>query len=54
MLYTFNNHIFKLQETNNQVKLYYKAVNKWSSGWAYVGCFNTREKAESAARQYAN
>lgn len=54
MLYTFNNHIFKLQETNSQVKLYYKAVNKWSSGWAYIGSFKTKDKAEAAARLYSH
>lgn len=54
MLYTYNNNIFKLDTSTKNIKLYYKAVNKWSSGWAYIGSFTTQAKAEAAARQYSN
>lgn len=54
MLYTYNMNVFKLENANNQFKVYYKAENKWSSGWTYIGCFKTRDKAEAAARQYAS
>jgi hypothetical protein len=53
MLYNHNGETFKLDNTSSNVKLYHKAVNRWSSGWTYVGNFKTLEKAQAAARLYA-
>ena len=54
MSYSYNGNIFDVRQQNGQFKLYYKAINKWSSGWAYIGTFKSRDKAEAAARQYSN
>jgi len=54
MLYNTKGETFKLENQGNSVKLYHKAVNKWSSGWTYIGTYKDRTKAESAARCYAN
>ena len=53
MLYNFKQETFKIQSDNNEFKLYHKIVNKWSSGWTYVGTFNTIDRAQAAARQYS-
>ena len=52
MLYHYKGETFKLENKGESIKLYHKAVNKWSSGWTYLGKFKSSEKAESAARQY--
>ena len=52
MLYSYNGETFKIQEVNNKFKLYHKAVNKWSSGWTFIGKYNSLEKAQIAARKY--
>lgn len=54
MLYNFNSETFKLVKNNDKIKLYHKAQNKWSEGWTYIGEYNNTQKAELAARQYAN
>ena len=54
MLYNTRGETFKLVNNGNQVKLYHKAVNKWSTGWTYIGSYKDNSKAESAARSYAN
>jgi hypothetical protein len=54
MLYNFNNNTFKLTQEGNKFKVYFKAENRWSSGWAYIGTFNSEEKARAAARAYSN
>lgn len=53
MLYNINGETFKIIKETNNVKLYHKAQNKWSSGWTFVGNFKSKEKAESAARLYS-
>ncbi len=53
MLYHYNGETFKISQENNKIKLYHKAVNKWSSGWTYIGNFNTNDLAQAAARRYA-
>lgn len=53
MLYNHNGETFKLENNSNNVKLYHKAVNRWSSGWTYVGEFKSIEKAQTAARLYS-
>ena len=52
MLYHYNGETFKINQENNKVKLYHKAVNKWSSGWTYIGNFKSTELAQVAARKY--
>ena len=54
MLYNFNSETFKFVKSNNKVKLYHKAQNKWSQGWTYIGQYEKKQKAEIAARQYTN
>ncbi len=53
MLYHYNGETFKVTQENSQVKLYHKAVNKWSSGWTYIGNFKSIDAAQAAARKYA-
>lgn len=53
MLYHYNGETFKL-ESRNKVKLYHKAVNKWSTGWTFIGEFKSSDKAKLAAKQYAS
>jgi hypothetical protein len=52
MLYHFRGETFKLENKNDDIKLYHKAVNKWSKGWTYVGTFKTEDKAQTAAKKY--
>ena len=52
MLYNFNRETFKIKQENGKYKLYHKAVNSWSSGWTYIGIFNTQQHAENAAKRY--
>lgn len=52
MLYNFNKETFKIINNNNVFKLYHKAINTWSTGWTYIGSFQTKEKAENAAKKY--
>ena len=54
MLYHYKGDTFKIDSTNDKYKLYHKAVNRWSSGWTYIGIFKTNSAAESAARQYTS
>jgi hypothetical protein len=54
MLYHYNGETFKISNEMNIFKLYHKAVNKWSSGWTFIGNFNSTEKAQVAARKYTN
>tara|TARA_Y100001958_G_C21196917_1_gene524139 strand:- start:512 stop:676 length:165 start_codon:yes stop_codon:yes gene_type:complete len=54
MLYNFKQETFKIQSDNNEFKLYHKIVNKWSSGWTYIGKFKTKKDAENAAKRYTN
>ena len=54
MLYNYNKETFKIEQFDNYVKLYCKAENRWSSGWTYIGKFNTVEKAQVAAKKYTN
>lgn len=53
MLYHYNGETFKLESKTN-TKLYHKAVNKWSTGWTFIGAFKTVDKAQAAARQYTS
>ena len=53
MLYHYKGETFKLENKSDIIKLYHKAVNKWSSGWTYVGTFKTIDRAQAAARQYS-
>jgi hypothetical protein len=52
MLYHYSGETFKISQENNKVKLYHKAVNKWSSGWTYIGNFKSIDLAQAAARRY--
>ena len=54
MLYNVKGETFKFVQNNNKIKLYHKAVNKWSSGWTFIGTYSNQNKAENAARLYAN
>ena len=54
IMYNFNNETFKIQKTLNGFKLYHKATNKWTTGWTYIGCFQTEEKAKTSAKLYTN
>ena len=54
MLYNVKGETFKFVQDNNKTKLYHKAVNKWSSGWTFIGTYANQNKAETAARLYAN
>ena len=54
MLYNYKGETFKLNDENNQIKLYHKAINTWSSGWTYIGKFKTIDRAQAAARQYTS
>ena len=54
MLYHYNGETFNIKEANNNIKVYHKAVNKWSSGWTFVGSFKTIDKAQAAARKYTS
>ena len=53
MLYNVNGETFRIVKEANNVKLYHKAQNKWSSGWTFIGKFKNTEKAEAAARLYS-
>ena len=53
MLYHYNGETFRISQENNKIKLYHKAVNKWSSGCTYIGNFKTTDLAQAAARRYA-
>ena len=53
-MYNFNNETFKIQKTLNGFKLYHKATNKWTTGWTYIGCFQTEEMAKTSAKLYTN
>ena len=53
-MYTFNNEIFKIEKTNKGFKLYHKATNKWSSGWTFIGLFESEDKARNSAKLYTN
>lgn len=52
MLYNYNGETFKITNNANRFKLYHKAVNQWSSGWTYIGTFDSTNKAEASARLY--
>ena len=52
MLYNFKQETFKIINNGNQYKLYHQAINKWSKGWTYIGCFKTQDLAETAAKRY--
>ena len=52
MLYHYNGDSYKLINENGLIKLYHKAVNKWSSGWTYIGIYKNKDLAEAAARKY--
>ena len=52
MLYHFKGETFKLENKSDVIKLYHKAVNKWSSGWTYIGIYKNKDLAEAAARKY--
>lgn len=52
MLYHYNGETFNIKVENNIVKLYHKAINKWSSGWTYIGSFKDQDTAQVAARKY--
>ena len=39
MLYHYRGDNYKLVNENGLIKLYHKAVNKWSSGWTYIGIY---------------
>ena len=54
MQYHYKGETFKLENKNDKIKLYYKAMNKWSSGWTFIGTFNSIDNAQTAARQYSN
>ena len=54
MYYTLNNEKYKIEKSNNKFKLYHKAENKYSSGWTYIGSFDTNKSAEIAANKYSN
>ena len=52
MLYNFKQETFKIINKDKQYKLYHQAINKWSKGWTYIGCFKTQDLAETAAKRY--
>ena len=54
MYYTLNNEKYKIVESNKKFKLYHKAENKYSTGWTYIGSFDTKKIAEIAANKYSN
>ena len=53
-MYNFNGETFKIERSFNKFKLYHKATNKWSSGWTFIGTFETEEKAKTSARLYTH